>query len=444
MPTLSLELALRQYDDFLVYIHCQHQTILSAVKCFAEGTEWPCVMVGSAFEGCCLPRNLHRWEECATHFDFLVCLPTPKAGESTGNTLQYLQQNGRPHQVILKLSDPSIVFSDYILGASDSVVSNLRGCCHFLHECSDGFYLKKSFMETIEGKIKNSLGKVLAQKPGGMKMVARDSKENCTGPCASLRASFFKAINERLDMLPLDPDTWSGDAMTNAQMMWVNLTNWSTQFWPARTFNVYPAFQCEWPEDAKIMWLERDRFWPSEAIVQEIAQSYCYLLPLWNNSRNNHLANKEIMELQITFGTSEYLLFSETGPKERQCVVILKALIEKHSLNFQILSSFVMKTVLFWYLQSIPLSQRQGLGRGELLVRLLDNLICFLNEKNLRHFFIPSVNLLDSFDSVEISNALRDVKKVRRDLLDHLSELFQLEGSKRLNEDFVNKVLSFI
>lgn len=77
-------------------------------------------------------------------------------------------------------------------------------------------------------------------------------------------------------------------------------------------------------------------------------------------------------------------------------------------------------------------------------MRLLDNLICFLNEKNLRHFFIPSVNLLDSFDSVEISNALRDVKKVRRDLLDHLSELFQLEGSKRLNEDFVNKVLSFI
>ena len=299
-------------------------------------------------------------------------------------------------------------------------------------------------METIEGKVKNSLGKVLAQKPGGMEMVARDSKENCTGPCASLRASFFKAINERLDILPLDPDTWSGDAMTNAQMMWVNLTNWSSQFWPARTFNVYPAFQCEWPEDAKIMWLERERFWPSEAIVQEIAQSYCYLLPLWNNSRNNHLANKEIMELQITFGTSEYLLFSETGLKERQCLVILKALIEKHSLNFQILSSFVIKTVLFWYLQSIPLSQRQGLGRGELLVRLLDNLICFLNEKNLRHFFIPSVNLLDSFDSVEISNALRDVKKVRRDLLDHLSELFQLEGSKRLNEDFVNKVLSFI
>ena len=441
-PTLPLELALRQYDDFLIHILCQHQTILSAAKNFAQGTEWPCVMVGSAFEGCFLRKHLSMEEESAVEFDFLICLPTPMAAESTDSAVQYLSQSERPHQVVLKLTDSSVLLSEYI--GIKNTAPNVRGCFLKKREL-DGFYLKKSFMEAMEEKIKNSLGKVLVQKPGGMEMVKRSSTEHCVGLQASLNVSFFKLINERLDMLPLDPDTWSGDSMTNAQMLWVNLTNCSSQFWPTRTFNVHLAFQCEWPENAKVMWFERDRFWPSDTVVQEVAQSSCYLIPLWENSHKGQLINKEVMEFQMTFGTAEFLLFSETGPKERQCMVILKALKKKYLPSSQIMTSFVIKTVLFWHLQSTPLPERQGLGRGELLARLLDNLIGFMDEKNLPHFFIPGVNLLENFDLFEINNTLQDLRRVRRSLFDYLlSELFPVKCSETLNEDFVNKVLCFV
>lgn len=438
--TLRLEMALREYDDFLILHLFQHQKIVSAVKCFGVDTAKPCVLIGSAFEGCFLPKNLNSEKGSAVEFDFFVCLPTPVAGESAG-TLQYMPLGGRPHQVLLKLSDPSIIESEYI--GIKSPPSNLRGS--FLKKCQDGFYLKRNLMEAFEEKIQNSLGKVLVEKPGGMEIVSRSDLGCYVGLQASQHVSFFKPITERLEMLPLDPDTWSGDAMTNAQMLWVNLTNWSSSLWPTRIFNVHLALECEWPADAIMNWLQRERFWPSERTVQIVAQSSCYLHPLWCQEKGRLSIDSEVMAFQMTFSVAECLLFTETGPKERQCMVVLKAVKEKYFHNSQVLTSFVIKVVFFWHLESTPLPDRQGMGRGELLSCLLDKLIGFLNDNNLPHFFIPSVNLLESFDTDDVNNTLRQLKRVKRNLFDYLcSELFQVKCSKTLKDDFVQKVLQFI
>ena len=402
-------------------------------------------MVGSGFEGCFFPKHLDSEKESAVEFDFLFRLPTPLAGESTERTLQYVPRKGRP-QMVLKLLDPLMILSEYI-GIEDRA-SNVEDT--FLKKCEGGFYLKRKFMEAMEEKLKNSLGKVLVQKPGGMEIVSRSDTEACGGLSASLKVSFCRPITERLDMLPLDPDTWSGDAMTNAQMLWVNLTNWTSPFWPTRIFTVRLAIHCEWPKDARISWLQRNRLWPSETIVhcQMVVRSPCYLVPLWENPNKDQLldnSHKDVMEFQLTFGMAEFLLFSETEPKERQCMVILKSLKEKYFFSSQILSSFVIKTAFFWYLQSTSLPERQSLGRGELLETLLDNLIRFLSEDNLPHFFLPRVNLLEDFDVVDINNTVKQLKGVKSNLFDCLQvEFFQIECSASLNEDFVNKVMCFV
>lgn len=438
-PTLHLETALRQYDEFLILILFQHQTILSAVGCFLEDAENPCVMLGSALEGCFLPKNLNNGKGNAVEFDFFVRLPTPVAGESAG-TLQYTQLGRKPHQVLLKLSNPSIIESEYI--GIERAMSNLKDS--LLKKRKDGFYLKRNFMEAMEEKIQNSLCKVLVQKPAGMEMASRSDTGCSIGLQASLNVSFFKPITERLDMLPLDPDSWSGDAMTNAQMMWVNLTNWSLSCCSSGIFKVHLILECEWPADASVKWLQRERYWPSEKTVQKVARSPCYLHPLWH-SEKEQLVDEEVMAFQMTFGVAEYLLFSETGPKERQCMVFLKAINEKYFLNSRVLSSFAIKMVFFWHLESTSLAVRQGMGRGELLVCLLDKLISFLNVNNLPHFFIPSVNLLEGLDADEVNNTLRQLKKVKRSMFDYLpSDLFQVKCSRTLNDDFVQKVLQFV
>ena len=435
-PPLRLEMALRQYDDFLVLILFHHQTILSAVKCFGLDTE--SVLIGSAFEGCFLPKNLNNGKGNGVEFDFFVRLPTPIARDSPG-ALQYMPLDEQPHQVLVKLSSPSVLESEYI--GNKNTVPNL--CDGFLRKCEDGFYLTRNFMKAMEEKIQNSLEKVLEQKPGGMEMVSRcETEKNSEGFQASINVSFSTPITEHLGMLPLDPDTWSGDAMTNAQMLWVNLTNWSSPSWPTRIFKVHLGLECEWPADVKSNWLQRQRYWPSEKTMQDIAKSSSFLHPLWDKE---DLIDENIMTFQMTFGVAEYLLFSETGPKERQCIVVLKAIKEKYIHNSQILSSFVIKMVFFWYLESTPLSERQDMGRGELLVCLLDKLVSFLNDSNLPHFFMPSVNLLQRFDAGDISNTCRQVKRVKRNMLDYLPcELFPVRCSKTINDDFVQKVLQFV
>lgn len=439
-PSLQLEIALRQYDDFLTLILFQHQTVVSAVNCFGEDTAKPCVLTGSTFEGCFLPRNLNSGQGNAVEFDFFVSLPTPIAEESEG-PLQYIPLDDKPNQVLLKLSNVSIINWQYL--GIKSLLSDLQDS--FLKQCKDGLYLKRNFLVAMEEKIQNSLLKVVVEKPGGMEMVSRFDLGCGTGLQASFKVSFSKSITERLEMLPLDPDTWSGDTMTNAQMLWVNLTNWSSSFWPARIFDIHPVLECQWPANALMNWCQRQRQWPSERTVQMVAQSSCYLHPLWCQEKGLLRVNDDVMAFEMTFPVAERLLFSETELKERQCMVVLKAMKDKYFQDSKILSSFVIKVVFFWHLESMPLSERQDIGRGELLICLLEKLICFLNDNNLPHFFVPSVNLLESFDGNDANTTLIRLQKVKRNLFDYLSsELFQVKCSKSVSDDFLQKVLQFI
>ena len=436
-PTLHLEMALRQYDDFLLLALFQHQTILSAVKSFGEDTD-SCVLIGSAFEGCSLPKRISNGLRNAAEFDFFVRLPTPTAEDSMG-TLQYTQLDGQSHKVLVKLSDPSIIESEYM--GVKNMVSNFRAS--FLKQCKDGFYLKRNFVKTMEEKLDNSLGKVLVRKPGGMEVIPRLETDHSVELSASLNVTFSKPISKHLDMLPLDPDTWSGDAMTTAQMLWVNITNWSSSVWPTRIFKVHVVLECHWPADAMSNWLQRQRHWPSVKTVQEVAQTSCYLHPMWD--MKEHTIDKELITFQMTFGRAEFLLFSETGPKERQCVVVLKALKEKYFHNSEVFTSFIIKMVFFWHLESTPLPERQRIGRGELLMCLLDKLIGFVQNNNLPHFFIPRVNLLEGFNADDINYTLRELKRVKRNICDYLtSELFQDKCLGTLNDDFVQNVLQFV
>lgn len=430
--TLHLEAAVRQYDDFFLLVPLQHRTILRAVKSFGKETD-NCVLIGSAFEGCFLPKKINGRLEIAVECDFFVQLATPTAKESTG-TFQHTQVDGKTHQVLVKMSDPSVIEWEHM--GIDHTASYLR-------HCSDGFYIKRNFMQAMEGKIWNSLSKVYAKKPGGMEIVHRSETRQDVELSASLDVTFFKKICDHLDMLPLDPNTWSGNAMTTAQMLWVNLINWSSSFWPARIFKVHVVLECSWPAVAMENWLQRKRQWPTMKSVQEIALTPCYLHPLWDET--GPAIDEEVMAFQITFGRAEFLLFSETGPKERQCIVILKALKEKYFHDSKVFTSHSIKMVFFWHLESTPLAERQEMGRGELLVHLLDKLTAFLESNNLPHFFNPHANLLEGLNACDISSTLKEFKRVQRNLLDYLtSELFQEEWLRANGDDLVQKVLQFV
>ena len=435
-----LELALREHDDLLVFILFQHQTTLSAIKSFFDDAEWPCDTVGSAFEGCFVPKHLESKREIANEFDFFLRLPLPVAGESPEKEIHYVLQKQKPLNVVLKLSDLSILTSNYLCVArkGDSIRET------FLNE-SPYSHIHRKFIEVMEENVIRSLEKVLEENPGGMEMMSRRDTNQSTDFCPSVKVTFCRAIKERLDMLPLDPDTWSGDVMTNAVMLFVNLTNWCSTPWPNRSFNCHLVIPCDWPEEGRIKWLQRDRFWPSHSVVEKVARSSCYLLPLWTNSRDVNKADKEVMEFKMTFSMAEVLLLLETEPKEKQCIVVLKSLKQKYFIDHQIISSFSIKMVFFWYLESTSWHERQSLGRGELLEKLLNKFIGFLNERNLPHFFIPIINLLDAFSAEEISKTLKQLRNVKNNLLDYCGpELFRLKYTTLLTEDLVNKIMSFV
>lgn len=144
------------------------------------------------------------------------------------------------------------------------------------------------------------------------------------------------------------------------------------------------------------------------------------------------------MEFKMTFSMAEVLLLLETEPKEKQCIVLLKSLKERYFIDCQIISSFSIKMVFFWYLESTSWHERQTLGRGELLEKLLNKFIGFLSERNLPHFFVPIVNLLDDFSTEEIRKTVKLLRNVKNNLLDSLGpELFQLKYTTLFTEDLV-------
>lgn len=196
------------------------------------------------------------------------------------------------------------------------------------------------------------------------------------GPALTLQ---FDIAKLPLEMQSPYPEDWQGVTLRKAGYNCIN--NWSIDLvvcvTAAHVFNTYDS------------WASRKRRWPSKDVEKELVR-----LPA-------HLVAKSIDSIphswRLSTSRAELILanyISETQPLVRKCWLVLKAILKAHLSQPKFITSYNLKTILFYSMDRVPPGYWTEENLPELLLAVIDIIIIGLGTRAFPHYFLPSVNLL--------------------------------------------------
>ena len=152
-----------------------------------------------------------------------------------------------------------------------------------------------------------------------------------------------------------------------------------------------------WPQSAK-EWLDRPRphRWPSPSNISSIRAFGCHLVPA-----GNPISPTKPLEWRLSFSIAERTLVWSFSYTQMHCYAVLKLLLKEFikprcsQASKDVLCSYFVKTFLFWQFESSDPSFWMKENMRECIMALLRGFYKCLQSGILRHYFIPSFNLLD-------------------------------------------------
>ena len=134
-----------------------------------------------------------------------------------------------------------------------------------------------------------------------------------------------------------------------------------------------------------------------------------------------HLVAKSLDSIPLSWRLStskaELILadyICQTQPLVRKCWLVLKAILKAHLSQPKFITSYNLKTILFYTMDHVPLGYWTEDNLPELLLAVIDAIIIGLGTRAFPHYFLPSVNLLSQFASEDhIAGLLQKCYQVR-------------------------------
>lgn len=180
--------------------------------------------------------------------------------------------------------------------------------------------------------------------------------------------------------------------------------------------DLVPAFPIPWPQDAK-EWSGRiNRFakdWPDQDVVQKIVDAGAHVVA------KSHYKNMSYWRL--SFSNAEFMLMQTLGDTYRHALMILKAIRRQH-FDSTIISSYILKTCLFYEVEKSGLVNYQVETQQTLIGNVLANLLIYLNEKMCPHYFVVGNNLFERFPGDALEKEAAKVKHVLYNLGHYLNQ----------------------
>lgn len=209
-----------------------------------------------------------------------------------------------------------------------------------------------------------------------------------------------------------------------------------------------------WPGPA-MEWLIRPRpsGWPSVDLIQEIFDSGCHLAPCGRGRRihepvemRKYFQNPELYdggstaqaswsvtkhdikimdntEWKTSFSVAENKLGASVSPVQRHVIVLLK-IIKKFYFP-KVVSTYCLKTIMFWECQNRPREFWKENNSAKCILVMLDRLQECLEANSLPHFFIPRSNLLQYEDPTKLKEAAAIVSDVKRNIFSKTTSLLK-------------------
>ena len=164
-----------------------------------------------------------------------------------------------------------------------------------------------------------------------------------------------------------------------------------------------PSIHCPfWPNEAA-EWIHRTRCfdWPTSFDIASITEFGFHLVPVGHPH-----SDMKAMEWRISFSMAERALVWSFNHVQIQCYAIMKILLKEFikvrcSPQNQVLCSYFIKTFLFWKYETTELNFWRSENLRECIKYILSAFSQCIREGVLRHYFIPSFNLL----SVKLTRA---------------------------------------
>ena len=173
-----------------------------------------------------------------------------------------------------------------------------------------------------------------------------------------------------------------------------------------RGIDLVPALRSRgWPKSARD-WLERERKWPSVEMVTKIIDEGYHLVV-----KSPKYSEIPECDFRISFSHAEYLLSQEINDIQRECYRCLKKLHRAYLSSPAGLVSFHLKNLFLQTIEETGAEMWTADKRAECMMKLLENLLKALKDKDLRHFFARSYNLfgVDYFENPESLASLAEV-----------------------------------
>ena len=175
-----------------------------------------------------------------------------------------------------------------------------------------------------------------------------------------------------------------------------------------RGIDLVPALRSRgWPKASRD-WLERERKWPSVELVTKITDEGYHLVV--KSPRYSEIPE---CDFRISFSHAEYLLSQEINEIQRECYRCLKKLHRAYLSSPAGLVSFHLKNLFLQTIEETGADMWTEDKRTECMMKLLENLLKALKDRDLRHFFARSYNLfgVDYFENPENLASLAEVVK---------------------------------
>ena len=175
------------------------------------------------------------------------------------------------------------------------------------------------------------------------------------------------------------PEDWQGVTLRKAGYNCIN--NWSIDLvvcvTAADVFSTYDN------------WTSRKREWPSKDVEKELVRMPAHLVA---KSLDSIPRSWRLSTSKAELVLADYI--SQTQPLVRKCWLVLKAMLKAHLSQPKFITSYNLKTILFYTMDHVPMDYWTEDNLPELLLAVIDAIIIGLGTRAFPHHFLPSVNLL--------------------------------------------------
>ena len=157
------------------------------------------------------------------------------------------------------------------------------------------------------------------------------------------------------------------------------------------------SIHCNFWSTSADVWIDRPRQyeWPSTRHREKIVDFGCHLVPI-----GHPLSSSKSLEWRLSFSVAERILVWSFNHTQMQCYAVMKLIVkefvkvnctEQHK---GVLSSYFIKTFLFWQFEATNPLFWQTANLIECLVYLFQEFKSYIQKRVLRHYVMPRFNLL--------------------------------------------------